>query len=101
MKSQCTPSDYRRISRWEHEAVVDAVQHRLDRQPDAMIVRRRTVEHVFGTFKHWMGSTHFLTRRLPNVCTEISLHVLAYNLKRLISILGFAKTMKAVVSTGT
>jgi hypothetical protein len=84
-----------------HEAVVDAVQHRLDRQPDAMIVRRSTVEHVFGTFKHWMGSTHFLTRQLPNVCTEIGLHVLAYDLKRLIGILGFAKTMKAVVSTGT
>jgi transposase len=100
MKSQCTPSDFRRISRWEHEAVVDAVQRRLDRQPDAMIVRRRTVEHVFGTFKHWMGSTHFLTRRLPNVRTEISLHVLAYNLKRLISILGFAKTMKAMMVMG-
>ena len=66
-----------------------------------MIVRRRTVEHVFGTFKHWMGSTHFLTRRLPNVRTEISLHVLAYNLKRLISIHGFAKTMKAMTSMGT
>jgi len=98
MKSQCTPSDFRRISRWEHEAVVDAVQHRLDRQPDAMIVRRRTVEHVFGTLKHWMGSTHFLTRRLPNVRTEIGLHVLAYNLKRLIAILGFAGTMKAIGS---
>ena len=66
-----------------------------------MIVRRRTVEHVFGTFRHWMGSTHVLTRRLPNVRTEISLHVLAYDLKRLIGILGFVKTMKAVVSTGT
>ena len=101
MKSQCTPSDFRRISRWEHEGVVDAVQHRLDRQPDAMIVRRRTVEHVFGTLKHWMGSTHFLTRRLPKVRTEISLHVLAYNLKRLIAILGFAGTMKAMRSMGT
>jgi hypothetical protein len=61
-----------------------------------MTVRRRTVEHVFGTLKHWMGSTHFLTRRLENVSTEMSLHVLAYNLKRLISILGMSRTMKAM-----
>ncbi len=73
IKAQCTPSDYRRISRWEHEAVLEAVQRRLDRQPKAMTLRRRTVEHVFGTFKHWMGSTHFLMRRLPNVATEMSL----------------------------
>ncbi len=61
-----------------------------------MMLRRRTVEHVFGTLKHWMGSTHFLTRRLANVRTEMSLHVLAYNLKRVISLLGIAKTMKAM-----
>jgi transposase len=96
MKAQCTPSDYRRISRWEHEAVLEGVQRRLDKHPDAMMLRRRTVEHVFGTLKHWMGSTHFLTRRLANVRTEMSLHVLAYNLKRVISLLGIAKTMKAM-----
>ena len=96
IKAQCTPSDYRRISRWEHEAVLEAVQRRLDRQPKAMTLRRRTVEHVFGTLKHWMGSTHFLTRRLANVATEMSLHVLAYNLKRVMSILGIARTMKAM-----
>ena len=96
IKAQCTPSDYRRISRWEHEAVLEAVQRRLDRQPKAMTLRRRTVEHVFGTFKHWMGSTHFLMRTLPNVATEMSLQVLAYNLKRVIGILGIAKTMKAM-----
>ncbi|HDR9163014.1 TPA: transposase, partial [Burkholderia vietnamiensis] len=77
-----------------------AAQRRLDRMPDAMTVRRRTVEHVFGTFKHWMGYTHFLTRRLANVSTEMSLHVLAYNLKRVIAILGFAKTMKAMRLVG-
>jgi hypothetical protein len=65
-----------------------------------MTVRRRTIEHVFGTLKHWMGSTHFLTRRLPNVSTEMSLHVLAYNLKHVISILGIAKTMKAMRLVG-
>ena len=100
MKSQCTPSDYRRISRWEHEAVLDATQRRLDQQPEAMTLRRRTVEHVFGTLKYWMGSTHFLMRRLPNVATEMSLQVLAYNLKRVMSILGIARTMKAVTSMG-
>jgi len=96
IKAQCTPSDYRRISRWEYETILEAVQRRLDRQPKAMTLRRRTVEHVFGTLKHWMGTTPFLTRRLPNVATEISLQVLAYNLKRLISILGIARTMKAM-----
>jgi len=96
MKAQCTPSAYRKISRWEHETVLEAVQRRLDKQPQAMTLRRRTVEHVFGTLKHWMGSTHFLTRTLANVGTEMSLHVLAYNLKRVMSILGFGKTMKAM-----
>jgi hypothetical protein len=65
-----------------------------------MTVRRRTVEHVFGTLKHWMGSTHFLTRRLENVSTEISLHVLAYNLKRVIAIPGMPKTMHAMKLVG-
>jgi len=96
MKARCTPSDYRRISRWEHEAVLEAVQRRLDKRLDAMTLRRRTIEHVFGTLKHWMGSTHFLMRRLPNVSTEMSLHVLAYNLKRVMAILGIARTMKAM-----
>ena len=100
MKAQCTTGDYRRISRWEHEAVLEAVQRRLDKRLDAMTLRRRTIEHVFGTIKHWMGSTHFLTRRLPNVSTEMSLHVLAYNLKRVIGILGIAKTMKAMKLVG-
>jgi transposase len=100
IKSQCTPSAYRRISRWEHEAVLEAVQHRLDKQPQAMTLRRRTVEHIFGTLKHWMGSTHFLMRTLTNVNTEMSLHVLAYNLKRVMRILGIARTMKAMKLVG-
>jgi transposase len=101
IKARCTPSDYRRISRWEHEEVLEAVQRRLDKMPEAMTVRRRTVEHVFGTFKHWMGYTHFLTRRLDNVSTEMSLQVLAYNLRRVLSILGFAGTMKAMRLVGS
>jgi len=100
IKTQCTPSDYRRISRWEHEPVLEAAQRRLDKHPNAMTVRRRTVEHVFGTFKHWMGSTHFLMRTLPRVRTEMSLHVIAYNLKRLIGILGIERTMAAMKLLG-
>jgi transposase len=96
MKDECTTSDYRRIRRWEHEEVLERVQRRLDRKLDAMTLRRRTVEHVFGTLKHWMGSTHFLTKTLAHVSTEMSLHVLAYNLKRVMRILGMAKTMKAM-----
>ena len=100
LKSRCTTSEYRRITRWEHEAVLEAMQRRLDRQPDAMTLRRRTIEHVFGTLKHWMGATHFLTRRLVNVGTEMSLHVLAYNLKRVMQLLGITKTMKAMRLAG-
>lgn len=100
IKAQCTTSAFRRIRRWEHEAVVDKVQQRLDRMPEAMMVRKSTVEHVFGTLKHWMGWTHFLTRGMTNVSTEMSLTVLAYNLKRVISILGIGETMKAMRLVG-
>ena len=96
LKTQCTTGNERRVRRWEHEAVLDAMQRRLDRKPDAMKVRRRTIEHVFGTLKHWMGSAHFLMKTLHHVGTEMSLHVLAYNLKRVMSVLGIAKTMKAM-----
>ena len=77
------------------------MQRRLDRKPDAMTIRRSTVEHVFGTLKHWMGSTHFLTRTLGRVSTEMSLQVLAYNLKRVMNILGVARTMKAMRMAGS
>lgn len=100
LKSQCTPSGNRRISRWEHEDVLEAVQRRLDRAPDSMTVRRRTVEHVFGTLKSWMGYTHFLTKRLPNVSAEMGMNVLAYNFKRVLSILGFEGMMKAMRLVG-
>jgi hypothetical protein len=76
------------------------MQLRLDRRPDAMTIRRRTVEHVFGTLKHWMGSTHFLTRTLERVSTGMSLHVLADNLKRVIKILGVTKMLKAMRLAG-
>ena len=96
MRSACTPADYRRITRWEHEDVLDRMQARLDRMPEAGRVRRQTVEHVFGTLKSWMGATHFLTKTLPKVRTELSLHVLAYNLKRLIQMLGVQPLIAAI-----
>ena len=88
IKAQCTTGKERRIKRWEHEDVLDAMQRRLDRDPGIMRVRRETVEHPFGTLKAWMGSTRFLTRTLARVSTEMSLHVLAYNLKRFMRIYG-------------
>ncbi|MDR6412285.1 UNVERIFIED_ORG: transposase [Burkholderia sp. 1595] len=100
LKERCSPSDYRRIRRWEHERVLEVMQRRLDRKPDAMTIRRSTVEHVFGTLKHWMGATHFLTRTLGRVSTEMSLQVLAYNLKRVMNILGVAGMLKAMRMAG-
>jgi transposase len=88
LKEQCTPSPQRRVKRWEHEDVLDAMQSRLDLAPDSMRIRRQTVEHPFGTLKAWMGATHFLMKTLAHVRTEMSLHVLAYNLKRVINIIG-------------
>ena len=97
LKSQCTPSPMRRVTRWEHEDVIDAMQRRIDLAPQSLMkLRRRIVEHPFGTIKAWMGSTHFLMKRLQNVKTEISLHVLAYNLKRAIKILGTGQLVAAM-----
>jgi transposase len=96
MKAMCTPSKQRRVTRWEHEAVIEAMQRRLDETPNAMRVRRSLVEHVFGTIKGWMGRDHFRTRRLANVGTEISLHILAYNVKRAVAVLG-APTLLAAI----
>jgi transposase len=96
MKIQCTPSNQRRVSRWEHEAVLESLQNRLDRAPEMMKVRRQTVEHPFGTLKSWMGSTHFLTKSMKRVSTEMSLHVLAYNLKRVMSIMGVGSLIAAM-----
>jgi transposase len=98
IKSECTPSDFRRITRWEHEEVLDAMQARLDRTPNTSRLRRQTVEHVFGTLKSWMGSTHFLTKTIPRVRTEVSLHVLAYNMKRFMSLLGIEGAMAMLKS---
>ena len=96
LKAQCTTGPQRRIKRWEHQAVLETMQQRLDQAPDAMAVRRQTVEHPFGTIKAWMGATHFLTRTLRRVSTEMSLHVLAYNLKRVMQVLGAKPLMAAM-----
>jgi Transposase DDE domain len=82
IKRSCTTGNERLISRWEHEAVLETVQARLDHHPEKMTVRRQTAEHPFGTIKCWMGATHFLMKRLPKVATEMALNVLAYNMKR-------------------
>jgi transposase len=96
LRPRCTPTKRRIIKRWENEDVLDAMQDRLDRMPEAMGVRRQTVEHPFGTLKAWMGATHFLTRTLDKVRTEMSLHILAYNLKRMIAIFGAGPLMAAI-----
>ena len=98
IKAQCTTGPERRVRRWEHEAVIDAMQERLDRDPEKMRVRRQTVEHPFGTIKFWMGATHFLMRTLERVRTEMSLHVLAYNLKRVMQLLGIGGLIAAIMA---
>ena len=96
LKAQCTTGPERRISRWEHEAVLEKVQDRLDHNPDAMGIRRQTAEHPFGTIKCWMGATHFLTKKLPKVATEMALNVLAYNMKRVMAIVGVGGLLEAM-----
>ena len=96
LKHSCTPSKERRITRWEQEHVLEAVQRRLDEHPEQMRQRRETVEHPFGTLKARMGATHFLMKRLPRVATEMALHVLAYNLTRVINIMGPGPLIAAI-----
>ena len=96
LKAQCTTGPERRIPRWEHEHVLEAVQKRLDENPQAMRVRRETVEHPFGTIKARMGATHFAMKTLPKVATEMALSVLAYNLTRVMNIIGIKPLMAAI-----
>jgi len=96
IKAQCTTGKERRITRWEHELVIDAVQRRLDENPEKMRQRRETVEHPFGTIKARMGATHFVMKTLPRVASEMALHVLAYNLTRLVNIMGIQPLMAAI-----
>jgi len=98
IKHNCTKGKERRISRWEHEHVIDAVQRRLDEHPEKMRQRRETVEHPFGTIKARMGATHFLMKTLPRVASEMALHVLAYNLTRVMNIMGVRPLMAAMTA---
>ncbi len=96
LKDQCTTGTQRRITRWKHEHLLEEVQRRLDQNPEAMRQRRETVEHPFGTLKMRMGATHFLMKRLKNVRTEMALSVLAYNLTRVMNIIGIQPLMAAI-----
>ena len=96
IKHNCTTGKERRITRWEHEHILEAVQRRLDEHPEKMRQRRETVEHPFGTIKAWMGATHFLMKTLPKVATEMALHVLAYNLSRVMNIMGVQPLLAAM-----
>ena len=96
IKHQCTTGKQRRITRWEHEHVLEAVQRRLDEHPEKMRQRRETVEHPFGTIKARMGATHFLMKTLPRVAGEMALHVLAYNLTRVMNIVGIKPLVAAI-----
>src|SRR5262249_38483420 len=96
LKPKCTTGRERRISRWEHEHVLETVQRRLDEHPEKMRQRRETVEHPFGTMKARMGATHFLTKTLPKVATEMALSVLAYNLTRVMNIIGVKPLIAAL-----
>jgi len=96
LKSNCTTGPERRLSRWEHEHVLEDVQERLDRNPEAMRQRRETVEHPFGTIKARMGATHFLMKTLPKVASEMALHVLAYNMTRVMNIMGVRPLLTAI-----
>src|SRR5580692_4115785 len=96
VKPTCTTGKERRISRWEHEHILEAVQRRLDEHPEKMRQRRETVEHPFGTIKARMGATHFLMKTLPRVASEMALHVLAYNLTRVMNIIGIGPLIAAM-----
>jgi transposase len=96
LQPRCTTGPERRIPRWEHEHLLEAVQERLDANPQAMRMRRETVEHPFGTMKARMGATHFLTKTLPKVATEMALSVLAYNLTRVMNIVGVKPLITAI-----
>ena len=98
LKSDCTTGTQRRVRRWENEAVLNRAQERLDCNPGMMQVRRETVEHPFGTIKAWMGATHFKMKTLKKVATEMALHVLAYNIKRVIAILGVPELLRALAA---
>lgn len=96
LQPRCTAGKERRITGWEYEHLVDEMRDRLRHDPDPMTLRRCTVEHPFGPIKAGMGATHFLTRRLKNVRTEMALNVLAYNIKRMVALIGIRRLIAAI-----
>jgi hypothetical protein len=96
VKHRCTTGKERRIRRWEHEDILERVQKRLDDDPRKIPLRSKTVEHPFGTIKAWMGATHFKMKTLKHVATEMALHVIAYNMTRVIGILGVPQLVKVM-----
>lgn len=96
IKNRCTTGKERRVRRWEHEAILESVQKRLDDDPSKIPLRSKTVEHPFGTIKAWMGATHFKMRTMPRVATEMALHVVAYNMMRVMRIIGVPRLMEAM-----
>ena len=96
IKHRCTTGKERRVRRWEHEAILERVQKRLDDDPGKIPLRSKTVEHPFGTIKAWMGATHFKMKTMKHVATEMALHVLAYNMTRVMAILGVPGLVKAM-----
>jgi hypothetical protein len=98
IRSQCTAGKFRSVSRLENEAVLDRMQERLAKRPDILDRRRETVEHPFGTIKQWMNQGTFLMRGLEKVRAEFSLTALAYNLRRVLNIVGFTELMAAVTA---
>ena len=96
IKDRCTPAKERRIRRWEHEDVLERMHKRIDDDPSKLALRSMTVEHPYGTIKSWMGATHFKMKRLKNVATEMALHVLAYNMKRVMKIIGIPALIDAM-----
>lgn len=98
LKANCTTGTERRVSRWEHEHVLEELDKRMANEPEHMELRRSTVEHPFGTIKTWMGHTHFQMKTIARVGTEMSLHVLSYNLKRVINIMGVENLVRAMAA---
>ncbi len=96
LKPRCTPAKERRVSRWEHGKVLEEHEQRMNENPSVMQLRKQTAEHAFGTIKSWMGMSHFKTKTLKRVSTEMSLHVLAYNLTRMINTMGVKQLIEAI-----
>jgi transposase len=96
LKSQCTKSDYRRVERWENEAVMETIAERVADHPEMVQARKSLVEHPFGTIKFWWEQDTLMTRGREHVQAELSLSAWAYNFRRVLNLLGVAGLRKAL-----